>query len=84
MAIDMSIPVANVIYNDEALAILTTSHDHDDRYYTKEEIDAKPSYVLSDTAPENEKALWVDTVNNVIKYYNKDTSSWKSLGAVFG
>lgn len=43
--------------------------------------DVSPS-VVSDTAPANKKALWIDTANSgVLKYY--DGSSWVPVGAVW-
>ena len=38
--------------------------------------------IVSNTAPENKKALWIDTANSsILKYY--DGSSWVPVGAVW-
>ena len=47
--------------------------------------------VVSDTAPENTSALWIDTTiiegeggNGIAKYYNEESGEWLPIAATWG
>ena len=46
--------------------------------------------IISPTAPEDTKALWIDTSNasgdigGILKYYNFDSNAWVTVSAVWG
>lgn len=42
-------------------------------------------YKISSSEPENKKLLWIDTNNNnAVRFYDKDSNSWKFIPGVYG
>ena len=83
MALDTSLPVSGVTYNGVALTMVGAPTGD---YYTKTEVDNllanKVSYVIQSAIPTDTTVLWIDTGNNLLKYYNG--SAWQAIGAIYG
>lgn len=60
-------------------------NDIADTYATKTELGNAGGCVSQDTAPDNTKALWIDTANgDVAKFYKASTSAWTTVKSVWG
>ena len=52
------------------------------KQYVDTQIANLGGFVASDTAPEKKNLLWIDTAENIMKYWNG--TEWFAIGAVYG